>query len=96
MLLGWGIFAIIVYAHFHIFSWCLNEGCFEGFGHYVSDMLESAPISCGWMIAMLIIGNGIFGFNAVLCILVGIIPYYLIIKWLVSIGSFQPHVGGSD
>lgn len=92
MSLGWILIAIIIYLHFHIFAWCLNEGCWDGIGQYVSDMMESVPISCGWMLTMLLINGGIFGMGSIVSLLIGIVPYYLILKWLVSIGSFQPHV----
>jgi len=81
-----------VYAHFHIFSWGINCGCFDGIGHYISDMMESAPISCGWMLIVMSIGHFGFGVVPIVALLIGLIPYYIILNWLIKIGSFLPVV----
>ncbi len=92
-------FAIILqigflFAHFHIFAWILNDGCFEGFGNYISELVEACPIASTWVLVVITIGHFGFGLYPLFSAMICIIPYYLLIKWLVKIGSFHPNVGG--
>ncbi len=83
----------VVYAHFHIFAWKVNDGCFEGFGQFLLCIFEATPFAAGWMFIVMSIGHFGFGVYPIVSFCIGIIPYYWFIVWLDGTGAFLPDTG---
>ncbi len=84
---------IVIYSHFHIFAWKVNDGCFEGIGHFLICITEGTPFALGWMFIAMSIGHFGFGVYPIVSFCIGIVPYYWFIHWLVNIGAFYPDNG---
>lgn len=82
---------IMIYLHFHIFSWVLNDGCFEGVVHYFRDMQGGSIIVGIWLLSTTVVFNYLFDLNPITTNIILIIPYYFILKWAVSKGVFDPN-----
>lgn len=80
----------IIYAHFHIYSWLVYDGCYEGIVHYVMSLWEGFPFAAGWMFITMSIGHFGFGIYPAFSFYIGVMPFYWFMKWLVGTGAFFP------
>ena len=78
----------IIFSHFHIFSWTLNNGSFSGFGQYISDMSDGLIIIILWLIGTAFIGKILFGLHPIISNAIMLYPYYIVINWMVDNSFF--------